>query len=582
LRFPLIGEDGLPYSICTQSRDITNLKHHRDELQLAATVIANAAEGIMVTDVDQNIISVNDSFTRITGYEEAEVLKHKPNFLSSKVHDKAFYHDMWHSIKQRGWWQGEITNRHKDGTLLSEWLTINEVRDDNQQLINYLGIFSDISVIKRSQERVEYLATHDDLTDLPNRVLFTDRLKHALARAARNGTSITIMFCDLDNFKVINDTLGHETGDQLLIQAALRLTQCIREEDTVARIGGDEFIILVEDSHDDEIETMALRILDALSASFHVDNRDLYVSLSIGISQAPSDGEDAETLMKNADAAMYQSKENGKNQVSYFAEHMRLSSQHRLTIETGIRVALKGDGFYMLYQPVYATGTSKIESFEALIRWDNKLLNITMPDQFIPVAEKSGLISLLDQWVIRSVMRQVRQWLDLGLKVPPIAMNLSGQHFNSNALKECLEEQLGLNNLAGEQFVLEVTEQTLVSSISVSEGKLNDIVELGFAIAIDDFGTGYSSLSYLQRMPIDVIKIDRSFIDQIHEGNDDYNISRAIINLAKSLGLDIVAEGVELEEQVKILQQLECPKSQGYYYSKPVTSAEVEKLLQLK
>jgi two-component system CheB/CheR fusion protein len=420
IRFPIFDRDGVISGICTQASDVTQKRHAEEQLRLAAKVFDRSGEAILITDPKGNIVTVNDSFTTVTGYTLSEVIGKNPSVLSSGKHSKEFYDDLWQHIVEHGSWQGEI---------YPEWLTINSVLDEDHNVLNYVAIFSDITAIKSSQRRIEFLATHDELTGIPNRSLLLDRLKHSLVQAKRQNHSLAIFFIDLDNFKNINDSLGHDVGDLLLKEATERLKHCIRDMDTLARLGGDEFVVLLVDVSLEKINAIATHMIDSLAASFRIADANLFVSGSVGISLFPNDGEDSVSLLKNADTAMYRSKENGRNQYQFFEEEMKVVAFQRMTFETGLRVAIDSDHFSIHYQPQIDIRTGKMVGAEALLRWNSPHLGNVSPAHFIPIAEACGLISKIGDIVFDKVLMQIKTWQLAGLDVPCISINVSSHQF---------------------------------------------------------------------------------------------------------------------------------------------------------
>ena len=578
-RFPLLNGEGNLAAVCCQASDITERRAAEESLRLAANVFNYAGEGICVTDANGVMISVNDSFSRITGFTRDDAVGQKPSLLKSGRHPPEFYRKMWSELLERGKWQGEIWNKRRDGELIPEWLTISTVRDDHGRVRNFVGIFSDISAIKASHERIEYLATHDELTGLPNRNLFNDRVKHAIASAAHHGERAYVLFIDLDNFKVINDNLGHAAGDDLLRHAASRLIECVRPEDTVARLGGDEFIVLVERADADEVSAIGRRILDFLSASYQIQGRDVFTTASVGVSSYPDDGQDSETLLKNADTAMYMAKEHGKNQFEFFSVEMKLLSEQRMAIETGIRLALQQDQFSLVFQPEVELANGRVVAAEALIRWRDGPLGEVPPSRFIPVAEQSGLIIRVSEWVVRNVFTCLRRWRDAGVEPPLVFINISPLHFRTDDLIACLTTQAEIHGFDLSHIGIEITEGAIMEASGIATRVLHDLKRRGATIYVDDFGTGYSSLTYLKRYPIDGLKIDRGFVDGVAGEPDDQAITTAVIGVANALGLTVVAEGVETAAQRDALIARGCGLAQGYLFHRPLPPDEFFELL---
>ncbi len=570
IRFPLFSVDNVIQGICTQSSDITDRKHAEEQLRLAARVFDRAGEGIVVTDSEQNILTVNDAFTKVTGYVAEEVIGQNPGILASGRHKEDFYLDMWESLKERGWWQGEIWNKRKSGEVFPEWLTINTVHDSDGTVTNYVGIFSDITVVKESQRRVEFLATHDELTTLPNRALFIDRIRQAIVRNKRNKGMFAVFFVDLDNFKVVNDSLGHAAGDELLQKTAQLLRECLRAADTVARFGGDEFALLIEDTNIGEADITAQRIAAALGRSISIFEHPVYVSASIGISIFPNDGNDAETLLKNADSAMYKAKENGKRNHQFFTNDLKLAADEKLILGNGLRHAIEEGELFLVYQPQVELKNNSLVGIEALVRWQHPEKGLIPPDKFIPMAEQSGIIHHLGEWVADAACHQLASWITQGYQVPQLSINVSAEQFRRSNLPSSIGRLLSHYHLDGSLLTLEVTETVLMLEGEHSKSVLRDLKSLGVKLSIDDFGTGYSSLNSLRQYPIDELKIDRSFIDEVGSNPDDKAITQTILSMAENLGLSVVAEGIETEQQLKALRKMNCATGQGFYFAKPL------------
>ena len=581
IRFPIFDERGRIQSLCIQALDVTARSEAEAQLKLAALVIDRAAEAVMVTDASKRIISVNRAFTAITGYSPEEAIGQTPALLKSGKHDPSFYREMWRAINARGVWQGEIENQHKDGSTLIEWLTISVIHDEQGQVANYVALFSDISEIIESRRKMEHLALHDELTGLPNRSLLLDRLEHGLARAARLQSQVVLMFIDLDNFKDVNDSLGHEVGDQLLLQLAERLSSCVREQDTVARLGGDEFTVMLEDAHPSEAEMLAARIQHSLNRPFVLRGNEVYATASIGIAFFPEDGEDLHGLMQSADTAMYRAKSRGRNNFCYSTEDLRRGSIERLAIQNGLRQALDGGELALAFQPVFTIDSRDLSGCEALIRWTSPNLGTVSPDRFIPVAEESGQIIVLTEWVVESVLKQICAWRGAGLAPPRVAINISPLHFRIQSIGEMLMRQLAHHGLPADVIGVEITESAMSLAADQVSSSLLQLKGLGVPVSLDDFGTGYSSLSRLSRLSIDTVKIDREFIDGLDDPTceDDSEITRTIILMAHSLGMKVLAEGVERETQFDILRRLGCDYVQGHLLGEPVDADSFRSLL---
>ncbi len=549
------------------------------KLEQAATVFEHSKEGILVTDAFKRIISVNKSFTDITGYSAEEVIGHSPKLFSSGHHDQEFFHNIWKSINTNGSWQGEIWNRRKSGEVFPEALTIIRVQDDVGNVINYLAIFGDISERKLAEERIQKLAHYDVLTGLPNRILFNDRLEQAIIHALRSETKVALLFLDLDRFKQINDTLGHGAGDQLLQLAAQRLLTCVRDQDTVSRQGGDEFVAVLPGSDEEGAYTVAEKMLHSMIQSYKIEGHDLRISCSIGIAVFPDHAQDADTLIKYADVAMYQAKEGGRNRHLIFDPRMNATAYERLRLETALRVALDHKEMRLFYQPQIDLIDGRIVGCEALVRWQHPELGMVLPVSFIPLAEETGLIASIGDWVLEEALCQCRVWQDAGLQTLTMSVNLSALQFRERNLVEQVTRLLHKYHLPPSILNLELTEGVLMHGVERTLATLCDLTALGVTISIDDFGTGYSSLSYLKRFPIQQLKIDQSFVGDVTTDSSDATIVRTIILMAHSLNLTVIAEGVETEEQAIFLRQCGCERAQGYYFARPMPFEEFDKLL---
>ena len=579
-KFPLRNEKNETYAICGISTDITERKQHERRLQLSAAVFENSGEGIMVTDAEGKIVDVNPAFTRIMGYRRSEVLGQNPRLLRSNRHDSHFYKLLWRSIACQGEWRGEIWNKRKDGSEVPEIVTITRILDNNYQTINYVAVYSDISSLKRSQEQLSHLAHHDALTDLPNRVLFTERVEHAIHRAKRGESQLAVIFLDLDHFKDVNDSLGHRAGDKLLTEVAELLRISLRNDDTIARIGGDEFVLLLEDIVDSNSAiSIVEKILSALDHTFRVSGQTIHVTASLGVSLYPRDGGDGDTLMRNADAAMYRAKAEGRNTYRFYTEELTRQAFERMRLESNLRAAIANREFELYYQPKIDLRTQKLNGLEALIRWIHPVNGMLLPDHFIPVAEQSDLIHPMGQWIMHSACRQAKEWLDEGLLDGTMAINVSGkQIFNGDLVKD-LKAVMADTGLAPEHLELEVTESFIMDETRGAVEVLRELRALGLTLTVDDFGTGYSSLSYLKSLPLQRLKIDKSFVLDIPDDPNDMAITRAVIALGKSLQLEIVAEGIETKRQLDFLVAEGCDLGQGYLYSRPLPAKELGRLL---
>ncbi|MFA7242283.1 MAG: EAL domain-containing protein [Sulfuricellaceae bacterium] len=553
--------------------DMSGYREAEENLRLAAKVFDSSVEGILITDAASRIVNVNRAFTQITGYTAAETIGQSPTLLSSGKHDAAFYQNLWASLKEVGQWRGEIWNRRKNGEIYPEWLTISAVKNEKKITTNYVAVFSDITSRKQAEEHLNYLVNHDALTGLPNRTLFLERLMLALAHAHRNDKMAGVMFFDLDRFKIINDTLGHASGDLLLQAVAQRVGAILREGDTVARLGGDEFTVIVEGvSSEKDIAHIAQKIIDAIAKPLDLCGQEVFVTASVGISVYPNDGVDTQTLVKNADAAMYRAKDQGKNNYQFFKADMNARAFERLTLENSLRRALERSEFELYYQPQRDIATGQVVGAEALIRWRHPEMGLVLPDRFIPIAEETGMILPIGEWVMRTACAQNKAWQDAGFPLMHIAVNLSGRQFKQKNLVGVIKGILAETGLDAEYLELEITESVIMEQATETIATLGEMKALGLQLSIDDFGTGYSSLSYLKRFPIDTLKIDRSFVRDITTDEDDAAITTAVIALAHSLKLMVIAEGVETAEQLAFLSAHGCDEMQGYYFSRPLTA----------
>jgi len=563
------------YSII--ARDIREHKRLLKHYMLSDKVFTFTAEAIMITDSSCRIISVNQAFTTMTGYTLDEVKGCNPSILSSGKQASAFYEEMWETVNASGHWEGELWDRRKDGAIYPKWLSINAVKEPGSNVIShYIGIFSDISLRKQQEDHIRHLAFHDALTGLPNRSLFQDRLRHALAESRRDSLPIALMLLDLDHFKYINDTLGHHVGDQLLKEIAMRLVGCVRESDTIARLGGDEFVIILNGVHDlRDVVPVVEKILSEMARPMRVNNHQFRVTASLGIALYPDDASNIDDLIRNADTAMYHAKDGGRANYQFFTPRMNEAAHERVMIEEHLRRGLDLGEFELYYQPKISLKPLRLAGCEALLRWNHPEWGTVLPTRFIPIAEDSGLILPLGEWVIGEACRQARAWLESGLRLQ-VAINLSGRQFRDSNLilkiRKAMEDESGI----ARWMELEITESTLIEGASHAAQTLQALHQLSLPLAVDDFGTGYSSLSYLKTFAIDTLKIDKSFVDGIDRNPNDATIIRAVISLAHQLGMKVVAEGVEEAGQLQFLEKLRCDMIQGYYFSEPLRADAFE------
>jgi diguanylate cyclase (GGDEF)-like protein/PAS domain S-box-containing protein len=559
--------------------DMTRAREQQAQLELAQMVFNHANEALMVTDADNLIRSVNTAFTSITGYEQSEVIGQSPRIFKSGQHDEAFYRAMWAALQGEGRWEGEVIDRHKSGRLFPKWLSIRVVRHEDGSVAHFVAAFSDISARKAAEEKIQFMAHHDALTGLPNRVLLRDRFEQMYRRAGRERGALAMCFLDLDHFKRVNDTLGHGVGDQLLVGVTERLRACLRSGDTVSRLGGDEFIILVEGSESSRFfAAVAEKICQALDAPIRIGERSLSVSGTLGIAVAPVDGEDFETLLKKADVAMYHAKARGRGSYSFFDARMNRDTAERLTLTAELRHALEHHELSLVYQPQFELAGCRITGVEALMRWRSKRFGDVSPALFIPLAEETGLIPSIGEWALFESCRQARIWRDRGHALK-MAVNVSALQIYRDDFATTLAAVLRDTDAVPADVELELTESTLMADTSRFIDVIAYLRALGISVAIDDFGTGYSSLAYLKRFQVSKLKVDRSFIQDVPDDEDDRAIVEAIVRMGQSLRLRIVAEGVETRAQLDYLRSLGCDEAQGYLLSRPVPPAAVEQLL---
>lgn len=571
-----IGYQGAP---ATQLviRDITERKRAEEGLRLAATVFQTTAEAIMVTDAENRIQAVNPAFTLITGYGLEEVENQTPGVLNSGRHDAEFYKGMWDSLSRKGHWEGEIWNRRKSGEVYPEWLSITAIRDDAGDVLEYVAVFSDITKRKQDEEQIRRQANYDALTGLPNRTLFFDRLSRSVIAARRERGMVALLFIDLDRFKVVNDTLGHAFGDMLLEKAAKRLTGCVREADTVARLGGDEFTIILRDIHQSaDAALVAEEVIESIGKPFQLDGNEAFIGASIGITIYPNDADDPSTMLRNADMAMYKAKEAGRNAFRFFTPEMDEQALTRMSLEYDLRHALHRDEFSLCYQPILETESGALVGVEALLRWTHPERGSVPPSEFIPVAEDTGVIMELGEWVLRSACRQAKIWRDAGHPEFWMSVNLSSAQIKRGLTAARTQEILAETGLPSEAVAFEITERLIMGDTKESVAWLDAVEAMGVKLSVDDFGTGYSSLNYLRRFPVDMVKIDQSFVANAPLNPEDAALVEAVIALAHSLDLTVVGEGVETEEQLAFLAERGCDLVQGYHFGRPMTAEDFE------
>jgi len=567
--------DGKALRVCGTARNITASRAAERDRRIAAEVIASMSEAVCVSDLDFRFTSVNRAFTRMSGYSEAEVIGQSASILNGAQHPAEFYLAMRAEFVNSGHWRGELWQRRKDGEEFLCWLEISEVRDAGGERTHFVAVMNDITDRKRAEQELRYLANYDTLTGLPNRTLLGERLAHAVIRARRTARKVAVLFLDLDRFKHVNDSMGHATGDRVLKAVGALLRASVRESATVARLGGDEFTVVLEDvQHAEELVELARHLLEVFSRPLALDTgQEVVISPSIGISLYPDHGQVPTDLLKFADTAMYQAKESGRNTFMLYTSTMDESARRRAGMIGALRMALEREELHLVYQPKLDLDDNRITGVEALLRWNSQELGEVQPSVFIPLAEEAGLIARIGEFVMYQACMQLREWQEMGLHGITMSVNLSALQLLREDLTQRLCEILAELNLAPEQLELELTESVLMANAELAIHTLDRLHTLGVAISIDDFGTGYSSLSYLKRLPIDALKIDRSFVGDITTDPDDEAITKTIITMAHSLGLDVVAEGVETLEQLEYLHEQGCDEIQGHWLSRPLAAS---------
>ena len=559
--------------------DISAQKRQQRQLELASTVFDNSTEALLICDAANRIVSVNRAFTRITGYTATEVVGRTPAVLKSGRHDRTFYRRMWTTLLAENRWEGEIWDRRKNGEIYPKWLSISVVRDDAGQVAHFVAAFADVTRRKQAEERVQFLARHDTLTGLPNRMLLRERFDQAAEHARHTGRQLAMLFLDLDHFKRINDSLGHPVGDALLVAIADRLRLALYGTDTISRLGGDEFVILLQHiQRTEEVIAVARKIEACMDAPVEIDGQLLSTSFSIGVAVYPNDGDDFDTLLQKADTAMYHAKECGRGTFSYFDDKMNAHAADRLVLHNRLRGAIGRDEFRLVYQPQINLRTGRVFGAEALLRWLPQDGTAVGPDRFIPVAEESGLILPIGEWVIHEAFQQARRWQDAGTPLQ-VSINVSGLQIYRADLAATLAAVQRDTGVPPGLIEIELTESTLMEDVQAVSEVLRALKRTGYSLAIDDFGTGYSSLAYLKRFPLDKLKIDRSFVTELCSNPEDQAIARAVIQIARSLKLRVIAEGVETTEQMMLLRRHGCHEGQGYLFGRPMPANELRPML---
>ena len=549
----------------------------RERLRQAAVVFDCTREGVLVSDSRGVIVHVNRALVEITGYPAEEVLGRRPNMFKSGRHGPEFYQAMFKTIDEHGEWHGEIWNRRKSGEVYPQWQTVRAITDDKGQVSHYVAVFSDISAIKNSQTELARLVHHDPLTDLPNRLLFTDRTEQALASAQRHQTGCALLMIDLDHFKIINDSLGHNVGDLLLKAVAERLLRVFGKGFTVARLGGDEFAVLIDScAQASQAAGLAQQVLEIMKGPFDVDKHQLFISASVGISVFPGDALNAEQLLRNADSALFKAKSSGREGYALYTEELTAHAQYRVEVASDLRRALEQQELRVYYQPVHELKTSRLIGVEALVRWEHPLRGLLAPGEFIPIAERTGLIAEIDAWVLEQACWQMVQWQGAGVELAFVAVNISSRLFARPELFALVSTVLADTGLDPALLELEVTESAVMDNSQVALEQMHRLRALGLRLAIDDFGTGFSSLLRLKRLPVQKLKIDQGFVAGLPGDNDDVAIVRAVIALGQSMGLQVHAEGIEQVGQAQFLLDLDCDLGQGYWFGRPMPAQDLD------
>jgi diguanylate cyclase (GGDEF)-like protein/PAS domain S-box-containing protein len=582
LRAPYFDFDGAPLGLISIGRDISERRRLEEQMRLSALVYQHTAEGMLVTDANYRIIDINAAGARITGYQLDEVRGQRPDIFNSGRQDLAFYELMQRTVDEFGYWHGEVEDRRKNGDTYAKSMVINRLMGGDGTVHGYVMLFSDITEKKQADEMIWRQANFDMLTGLPNRRMLRERLEHEIRQTTRAGCSLALLLIDLDHFKEVNDTLGHLVGDDLLVEAARRISACTRESDTVARLGGDEFtVILTRITDPKHVETVAEKIITHLAEPFQLGDSVAYISASVGVTLCPDDADEAEALLKNADQAMYVAKRQGRNRFSHFTQGLQTAAQDRLRMISDLRSAIKDKQFHLQFQPIVDPITGHICKAEALLRWDHPIHGVVLPGDFIPLAEETGMIVSIGDWVFREAARWASRWNRLVPGGFQISVNASPVQFRPEAAATLRDWITFLHNhdIPGSCMVIEITEGLLLNADADVSQILLALRMAGIQMAIDDFGTGYSSLAYLNKFDIEFLKIDQSFISSLSAAPADRALCEAIIVMAHKLSLQVIAEGVETAEQRNLLREAACDFLQGYLLSRPITPEQLEAVL---
>ncbi len=573
IKTPMPGLNGQTIGVLGIGRDMTDRKRVENNLHLMSRVFSNSGEAILITDADNRILAVNQEFTKLTGYSQEEVIGQNPSMLSAGTTSSEIFQEMWSALQTRDHWRGELWDRRKNGEPFPKRLSISVVRDPAGKVINYIGAFEDITDRKAAEDKIRFLAHHDALTGLPNRFSLYERLEQNMVFARRFDESLAVMLIDLDHFKTINDTLGHHIGDQLLVQVAKRLQHAVRESDIVARLGGDEFVVVLAGvDNEADVSEIASKIVVQLSEPYHLVGNELRTSPSVGVCFYPEDAAETSELIKSADIAMYHAKALGRSNYQFYTEAMRAEVAERVTVEQELGVALEKEQFVLHYQPQIDVRSHRVVGVEALVRWQHPTRGLVFPGDFIGLVEETRLIIPLGKWVIEAACQQLKRWHEAGLSDLHMSVNLSPAQFQDQNLPTLIRQALTKFALPPECLHLEITESMAMCNPQENIIMMQVLADVGVKLALDDFGTGYSSLAYLKLFPIDIIKIDRSFVKDVETDENDAAICEMTMLLAQKLGKQVVAEGVETEGQLEFVSRIGCQWIQGYLYSKPLAA----------